>query len=152
MIRIGMAGLADIPELCRLLGILFAQEREFRPDADIQTRGLQQILGNPQTGSIFAAYRQDRAVGMVSLLYSVSTALGGPVALLEDMIVAPDERNAGLGGLLLDAAIAHARKAGCLRITLLTDADNLPAQRFYARQGFQASPMLPLRLDLRHPE
>ncbi|HYQ38837.1 MAG TPA: GNAT family N-acetyltransferase, partial [Pseudomonas sp.] len=39
----------------------------------------------------------------------------------------------------------HAREVGCQRITLLTDADNAAAQRFYARHGFGPSPMIPLR-------
>lgn len=33
-------------------------------------------------------------------------------------------------------------------LTLLTDRVNEAAQRFYVRQGFTASPMLPMRLPL----
>jgi len=77
-----------------------------------------------------------------------STALGGRVALLEDMVVRPDARGRGAGSLLLRAAVEFARAAGCLRITLLTDADNAAAQRFYARHGFGQSAMIPMRLPL----
>jgi ribosomal protein S18 acetylase RimI-like enzyme len=35
-----------------------------------------------------------------------------------------------------------------MRLTLLTDADNAPAQRFYQRHGFAPSAMIPLRLLL----
>lgn len=34
---------------------------------------------------------------MVSLLYSISTALGGKVAILEDMIINKNYRNKGFG-------------------------------------------------------
>jgi ribosomal protein S18 acetylase RimI-like enzyme len=33
----------------------------------------------------------------------------------------------------LPAAVEFARSAGCRRVTLLTDADNAAAQRFYGR-------------------
>lgn len=34
----------------------------------------------------------DAIIGMVSILWSISTALGGKVAFLEDMIVSPSYR------------------------------------------------------------
>jgi len=139
---------ADIPELNELLAILFTQEAEFQPDLEAQRRGLELILADPGIGSILVARREGRVVGMVNLLYTVSTALGARVALLEDMVVLPAERNGGTGSQLLQAAIAHAGAAGCRRITLLTDTDNLDARRFYQRHGFTDSPMVPLRLVL----
>ncbi len=146
--RIQLATLADLPGLVALLGELFAQEAEFLPDPEAQSRGLRLILENPTLGECLVARRRGDAVGMVMLLYTVSTALGARVALLEDMIVARDLRGSGLGGQLLDAAIAHARGCGCGRITLLTDDTNLDAQRFYSRRGFNRSAMLPYRLML----
>jgi len=80
------------------------------------------------------------------LLYTVSTARGGRVALFEDMVVRPERRGNGAGSALLQAAIARAREAGCSRITLLADHANEAALRFYQRHGFTASGMLPLRL------
>jgi GNAT superfamily N-acetyltransferase len=74
--------------------------------------------------------------------------LGRRVALLEDRVVSPRHRGAGVGARLLAEAMTQARQQSCLRITLLTDRVNEAARRFYARQGFAASPMLPLRLLL----
>jgi ribosomal protein S18 acetylase RimI-like enzyme len=54
----------------------------------------------------------------------------------------------GIGSHLLELALEHARAEGCRRITLLTDRSNESAQRFYARHGFQASAMVPLRVML----
>jgi ribosomal protein S18 acetylase RimI-like enzyme len=85
---------------------------------------------------------------MINLLYTVSTALGARVALLEDMVVLPQFRGVGAGSKLLQAAIAHARASGCKRITLLTDGDNEAAQKFYSNHGFTASRMVPFRLKL----
>jgi GNAT superfamily N-acetyltransferase len=131
-----------------MLGILFAQEAEFRPDPERQAAGLRAVLGHPDVGQVLVLRDGPTAVGMVSLLFLPSTALGGRVALLEDMVVRPDARGGGAGSRLLQAAIAFARSVGCLRITLLTDADNMAAQRFYGRHGFGRSGMIPMRLPL----
>ena len=85
---------------------------------------------------------------MVSLLYTVSTALGERVALLEDMVVAEQERDKGIGSRLLGEAVAFAKLVGCKRITLLTDGANRAAQRFYQGHGFDVSTMLPMRIHL----
>lgn len=139
----------DIPALCELLSVLFEQEREFVPDADAQRAGLLAILDDPKTGFILVAREGRRILAMVNLLFTVSTALGGRAALLEDMVVTPTVRGAGVGSALLRRAVALAHDAGCRRITLLTDADNRRAQRFYQQHGFVPSAMLPMRLLLR---
>ncbi|MBV2134337.1 GNAT family N-acetyltransferase [Pseudomonas sp. MAP12] len=136
---------ADIPALCQLLDQLLAQEAEFTPDRAAQQRGLAAIIADPAVGEILVAVEDARIVAMVNLLYTISTALGARVALLEDMVVDAATRGAGVGSALLERAIAHAREIGCRRLTLLTDADNLAAQRFYGRQGFTHSAMRPLR-------
>jgi len=138
----------DIPALCTLLDHLFAQEAEFRPDREAQYRGLEMIIADPAVGTILVARREGEVIGMVNLLYTASTALGSRVAILEDMVVLPEHRDGGTGSQLLEAAIAHAAGQGCGRITLLTDADNKAAQRFYRRHDFALSPMVPLRLSL----
>jgi len=142
------ATLEDIPALCALLAQLFAQEVEFVADAATQARGLQRILDAPDSGDILVLVEDDHPVGMVSLLYLTSTALGSRVALLEDMVVQPGQRGQGCGSRLLEAAIDCARRRGCRRITLLTDGHNLDAQRFYMQHGFAGSDMKAMRLLL----
>lgn len=138
----------DLPALVALLAVLFSQETEFTPRADRQEAGLRLILDSPHAGTILCAECGARIVGMVSLLFSVSTAEGGRSAWLEDMIVHPSHRARGIGARLLEQAIRTARDAGCLRITLLTDAENENASRFYQRAGFRPSSMVPFRLPL----
>ncbi|MDP3743534.1 MAG: GNAT family N-acetyltransferase [Methylotenera sp.] len=146
--RIELATVADIPELATLLSVLFSQELEFQPDVEAQCLGLANIISNPEIGEILTIRTHDSIVGMINLLYTVSTALGARVALLEDMVVLPQFRGAGVGSKLLQAAIARARVSGCKRITLLTDGDNEAAQKFYSNHGFTASRMVPFRLKL----
>lgn len=145
---VDLAKAGDIPDLCILLNQLFTLEVEFSPDLVAQRQGLQMIIGNPDTGAILIARQGRQLIGMVSLLYSISTALGARVALLEDMLVAADQRNSGVGSQLMKKAIAFAKDNGCQRLTLLTDSENLDAQRFYQRQGFRMSSMVPMRMPL----
>lgn len=138
----------DIPALCDLLGLLFAQEAEFQPDRALQSAGLCQIISFPERGRILVLREGDSLIGMVNLLFTISTALGGRVALLEDMVIDPEHRRSGAGSALLRAAIALAKSSGCRRVTLLTDQTNESAQRFYRRHGFRLSEMVPMRLVL----
>jgi GNAT superfamily N-acetyltransferase len=147
-IKIRLATLADVPQLGGLLTLLFAQEADFTPNVDRQTRGLRMIIEKPEIGRIYCAVQDSSIVGMVSILYTVSTAEGGRAAWMEDMVVHPDWRGHRIGEQLLQWAVGKAREAGCHRITLLTDADNVAAIRFYSRAGFTRSSMVPLRLKL----
>lgn len=138
----------DIPSLVTLLWELFSQEDEFTPNTENQIRGLSDILNNHHTGLILTARLNDRIVGMVILLFTVSTALGAKVALLEDMVVSSEYRHQGIGSLLLNSAIEYAQNAQCKRITLLTDSDNQIAHQFYQQHNFHPSKMQPFRLFL----
>lgn len=138
----------DLPRLADLLGLLFAQEADFRPDRERQLRALRLILEDPGTGRLYCARAREEAVGLVSVLFTVSTAEGGRAGWLEDMVVHPDHRGRGLGTRLLRHALAQARELGCSRLTLLTDTTNEAAQRLYAREGFARSAMLPMRRAL----
>ena len=147
-IEIRQALVDDIPGLCALLDGLFTQEADFTPDAERQARGLRLILDNPECGRVYCASHLDAVVGMVSVLFTVSTAEGRRAAWLEDMVVHPDWRGHGIGRRLLSHALAEATIAGCTRVTLLTDDDNHPAMQFYSRAGFERSAMVPFRLKL----
>lgn len=143
-----IATCADIPVLCELLDLLFSQEAEFQADGAAQTAGLRQIIDAPELGRILVLCDGETVIGMVNLLFTISTALGGRVAILEDMVVRPERRNGGAGSQLLQAAIDLCRSCACRRITLLTDRSNGAAQGFYARHGFVLSDMVPMRLLL----
>jgi len=144
--KIEMATTSDIPTLCTLLDYLFSQEVEFKPDHEIQSRGLEMILNNNNIGNIFVVKNNEKIIGMVILLYTASTALGERVALLEDMVVSPNERGLGIGSMLLDHAVKYATEEGCKRITLLTDKTNIGAQKFYKQHEFNRSSMIPFRM------
>ena len=149
MIKHSEATSADLPELVKLLGILFDQEAEFTPNAAKQEAALKMILGDPKLGRVYIARDGKKVVAMSSLLFTVSTAEGGKAALFEDLVVHPEHRKQGIGAKLLEYVIAQAREQGVLRLTLLTDMQNEQAQVLYRKLGFVGSPMKPMRLKIK---
>lgn len=143
-LRIEPATLDDLSELAELLLDLFSVEEDFTPDREKQLRGLRLILEQPSRGRIFVLRNEHKIIGMVNLLITISTAEGGFVLLLEDLVIQRDHRGQGYGSQLVRYAIDFARKKNFLRITLLTDRPgNL--RKFYLKHGFIESDMVPMR-------
>ncbi len=145
---VSLANLEQIEKLVSLLDLLFSQDIEFESNYEKQKKGLESIIKNPEVGEILVLKIDETIIGMVSLLYSISTALGGKVAVLEDMIIDKDYRKKNYGTTLLNEAIRHAKNKNCLRITLLTDYNNENAITFYHKNGFSKSSMIPMRMIL----
>src|SRR5216684_5669685 len=137
---------ADLDELSEMLGGLFAQESDFRPDKDKQLRGLRLIFEQPSRGRVFVLRRDGAIVGMINLLFTISTAEGGFVILLEDLVIHKEYQGHGYGAKLLKHAIDFAKQKNFLRVTLLTDRQENLAQEFFRRHGFVESSMIPMRL------
>ena len=142
------ATLEDLPQLTDLLFDLFTQEADFAPNRAKQMRGLRLILEQPNRGRIFVLRQNGTILGMINLLFTISTAEGGFAVVLEDVIVHRDYRGKGIGDKLLRHAIEYAKKKDFVRITLLTDRLNEQGQRFFKAHGFIESKMIPLRLIL----
>ena len=143
--HIEQATLEDLPQLTDLLFDLFTQEADFAPNRAKQMRGLRLILEQPNRGRIFVLRQNGTILGMINLLFTISTAEGGFVIMLEDVIVHRDYRGKGFGDKLLMHAIAYAKKKDFVRITLLTDRLNAQGQRLFKAHGFIESTLIPLR-------
>lgn len=147
-ILIDFATAEDLPHLADLLTELFTLESDFTPDRDKQLRGLRAILDEPALGQLFVLRVDGKVAGMANALITVSTAEGGKVLLLEDVIVSRAHRGGGLGRKLIDHVLGWARAQGMTRVTLLADRDNHSALDFYRALGFDASNMSVLRKRL----
>ena len=139
---------ADLDELSELLAELFAHESDFRPNKEKQLRGLRLIFEQPNRGRVFVLRRDGAIVGMINLLFTISTAEGGFVVVLEDLVIHKEYQGKGYGAQLLSHAIEFCRQKHFLRITLLTDRPENVAQEFFRKHGFHESTMIPMRLLL----
>jgi GNAT superfamily N-acetyltransferase len=144
--RLEAATLEDLPQLTELVMALLGQEEDFIVDRVKQEHGIRLILEQPNRGRIFVLRTDHSIIGMVNLQFTISTAEGGFVILMEDVIVHPMHRGQGYGTKLLQHAIQFAKQKKFRRITLLTDQISAESQRFFQRNGFQHSHMIPMRL------
>ena len=144
--RIEPATIEDLPQMVELLMALFREEADFAPDRTKQEHGLRLILEQPSRGRIFVLRTDHMIIGMINLLFTISTAEGGFVILLEDLIIHPHHRRQGYGGRLLEHAIIYAKKKDFKRLTLLTDKISAESQEFFHQHGFSFSSMIPMRL------
>ncbi|MGB0774503.1 MAG: GNAT family N-acetyltransferase [Akkermansiaceae bacterium] len=141
-VRVEPATIEDLPMLVEL-------QDDFQADRQVQEQGLVMILEQPHRGRVFVLRNDDRIIGMVNLLFTISTAMGGMVILLEDFVIHPTHRAQGYGSLLLDYVVDFAKKKNFKRITLLTDKIGAEAQNFFKKEGFDYSNMIPMRRVVR---
>jgi GNAT superfamily N-acetyltransferase len=97
------------------------------------------MLFRPAELAGFIAERGDRLVGL--LTYDVAGEM------LEIVTLNAIERRAGIGTLLIEAAVGQARRFGCHEIRLTTTNDNVDALRFYQRRGFRLAELRPGAVD-----
>lgn len=139
------ATIEDLPALTELVMDLMAHSGDFTPDQILQERGLRLILEQPNRGRIFVVRNNEKIFGMVNLLFTISTARGGFVILMEDVVIHPDHRGQGYGAMLVDYVVDFAKQKSFKRITLLTDKMGAESQEFFRKMGFEYSNMIPMR-------
>ena len=144
MANIRPAAAGDIDDLVVLLHTLFSIEKDFQSDSKRQRQGLEMMLANPQ-GCILVAESDKKVVGMCSGQILVSTAEGGPVLLLEDVIVADEYQRQGVGKLLIKGMTDWAQPRNVSRLNLLADKNNTNALNFYKHIGWQKTQLICLR-------
>jgi ribosomal protein S18 acetylase RimI-like enzyme len=146
MFTIRTAKLSDIPQLVELLKELFTIEADFDFDQEKQACGLNQLLNSDKDCILVAqSINDNKVLGMCTVQTLISTAEGGTVGLLEDLIVAADYRNQGIAAKLVAEAICWAKCQGLKRLQLLADQNNQPALNFYEKQGWKSTQLICLR-------
>lgn len=134
------AGKDDVPALVRLLGELFSIETDFLFRPETQAAGLEVLMRNREN-FVLVAEEEGEVIGMAIMQTLVSTAEGGKVALVEDVVVGALHRGRGVGKKLLSALESLAREKGLLRLQLLADERNGPAASFYGGRGWSVTGM-----------
>jgi len=92
-------------------------------------------LKNKQSIILIAQDENQNPIGFTQLYPSYSSVALKQVFILNDLFVAKEGRNTGVGAALLDAAKDIARKNGARGLVLETDRDN-PAQKLYEKNGW----------------
>ena len=144
-LRIEPATVEDLSVLTTFISDLMEEQPDFVSDEAAHAKGIQLILESPSKGRIFVLRDDEDILGMVNILFTITTALGGCAALMEDVIIHPQYRRQGLGSLMLDYAVAFAVEKDFKRITLLADAQDEKSQSFFQNKGFDFSGLIPMK-------
>lgn len=143
-ITVRSASTSDLSGMSNLLDDLFSIEKDFTPDVRRQRRGLATLMESKRA-TILVAVAGSQIIGMCTLQPLISTAEGGTVGMVEDMVIAEPWRGKGVGRMLLEALEAKAREQQMSRLQLLTDLDNEPARQFYSRLLWRPTQLIAMR-------
>jgi ribosomal protein S18 acetylase RimI-like enzyme len=135
-IAIRRATLADLDSVAPLFD---AYRQFYRQPSDLvlARQFLSERLHRGESTILLATTPDRLTAGFAQLYPSFSSGACRRLLILNDLFVAPDFRRAGVGKALLSAAAAEGLKIGAVRLTLSTEATNLPAQALYERNGWQ---------------
>lgn len=137
---------SDVDDLVELLKVLFTIEEDFSFNEAVQAHGIELLLSRQgQERQVFVAEKEGKVVGMCSIQTLISTAEGGLVGLVEDVVVRDGYRGNGIGNALMDAVGSWARSHGLKRLQLLADRDNTPALKFYESRGWNITRLICVR-------
>ncbi|MEI8210473.1 MAG: GNAT family N-acetyltransferase [Methylococcales bacterium] len=146
MVTIRLATTADIPQLVVLLAELFTLEADFQVDPEKQADGLGLLIASPKDVVLVAELIDtDTVIGMCSVQTLISTAEGGAVGIVEDLIISKAYRKQGIASGLLAAVFNWSERQGLKRLQLLADQNNSDALDFYKKQGWQTTQLICLR-------
>lgn len=102
------------------------------PGADVLAQRLTRSIGEQH----FVVLGGEPSVGLAVVSLRPNVWFDGPVALLDELYVAPAERNQGLGAQLVEVSRAEAARRGADIMEINVDEADVDAQRFYERAGF----------------
>jgi GNAT superfamily N-acetyltransferase len=87
---------------------------------------------------LYIAKIKDEIVGSFALLIMDNLAhFGTPTAIVEDVVVAENYQNMGLGKLMMEFAIQKAKEKSCYKMVLSSNLVRTDAHRFYENLGFE---------------
>lgn len=138
---------SDIKPMAGLLAELFSIETDFPIDEEKQIQALSQLVPDAMC-DVIVAKDGDNLVGMATMQPVISTAEGGYVGIIEDVVVTESYRGNHIGTQLIAYLEASAAKKGFKAVKLLADKTNVPALHFYKATGFAQTQMMMLRRRL----
>jgi ribosomal protein S18 acetylase RimI-like enzyme len=139
-VRIRPASPNDAPAAVGLMAQL-AEFSHGQVDAGVEER-FRAMLELPTHAIFVAEDEREQVIGLLSISQRWTLWHTGPCALIEELVVNEGARGQGVGRALIQAAIDWARAQGCSEIEVSTEADNLKAQAFYQRLGFDSVALL----------
>jgi ribosomal protein S18 acetylase RimI-like enzyme len=125
----------QLPEIARLFD-LYRQFYDCEADIELAKQYITDRFNNNDS-TIFVADDNGPLQGFVQLYPTFCSVQAQPIFVLYDLYVAADNRNLGIGALLMNKASAHAREQGAARLDLSTATTNKAGQHLYEKLGYE---------------
>jgi GNAT superfamily N-acetyltransferase len=136
MIHLIVANETHTNLVAEMLAALF-EEVDHTPDAEEIAAIFSHIEADDRHSTLLAVDDDGDAVGVLTLVETISIYAGGYIGVLNELYVMPAWRSEGVGKILLDAAKDLAETRGWKRLEVTTPgADYTKTLRFYEREGF----------------
>ena len=129
-IKIRTATRVDETACLRMVELLTAETRTPTWSATFKS------LISGERGEALIAEEGGALCGLATVSYNLAIRYGGEYAQLEELIVDPAVRGKNVGGLLVEATLAHARARGCSEFGLYLLEATEHNRRFYEKYGF----------------
>jgi GNAT superfamily N-acetyltransferase len=103
---------------------------------------LEHMAAAPQFYHNLVAEAEGRVVGFISVIFYKTHFHRGGTALINELVVDRAVRGTGIGRALVERAISEAQNRGMDEVEVGTEQDNLAAQAFYHKCGFDEEYLL----------
>jgi ribosomal protein S18 acetylase RimI-like enzyme len=104
------------------------------------------FIGDPAQYLLVARQGND-VLGFINFSTRKTLLHPAPSGLIDELVVSEKYRRAGIGKLLIQAAVDKCRNLGCCEVEVSTEKTNTKARRFYRTCGFEEDAVL-LERDL----
>ncbi len=91
---------------------------------------------------VLAARKADAVLGFINFSTRKTLMHPAPSGLIDELVVSCKHRSAGIGRLLISAAVDKCRELGCCEVEVSTEKSNSRARRFYKSLGFEEDAVL----------
>jgi len=128
----------DAEVVAELIRVLAASEDDVSPvtaeyaAAYLATDGRHALL----------AERDSRAVGLLTYSFHPGLWHAATSAVVDEVVVRPETRGAGVGDALVAEAMRRFAAAGCAEASVTTGLDNEPAKALYRKHGLTDEALL----------
>jgi GNAT superfamily N-acetyltransferase len=133
-----------LPEAFSLLNEFLTQDEYYLNSSKIYGDGgsialkkaLELFLSCPEIGFVWMAYEGQKPVAICVVCFAISTSIGAMVAKLDDVFVATEHQNQGIGSILISQLKRELQQLGIRRIDTGVHLQNHEARRFYTKHNF----------------
>lgn len=131
-----VAAIADLAILLELVQEFHKCEK-LPFDKNIDSDVLRHFLADESLGKAYLVEQENEVIGYIILTLGYSLEYRGRDAFIDELYIRPTHRGKGIGTQTLAFAEDACRDLGVRVLHLEVDFENLDAQRFYHRVGYQ---------------